>query len=68
MSEKDDLKDLLREMLGQAVADDYVRQLVDAIADEVREDLVAAADPVYSVGDVRLAIGRVLLDRLGVEV
>ena len=41
--------------------------LVDAIADEVREDLVAAADPVYSVGDVRLAIGRVLLDRLGVE-
>ncbi len=68
MSEEVDLKALLRDMLGRAVADDYVGQLVDAIADDVREDLAAAADPEYSVGDVRLAIGRVLLDRLGVEV
>ena len=67
MSEEDDLKSVLRDMLGRAVADDYVGKLVDAIAGEVREDLVAAADSEYSVGDVRLAIGRVLLDRLGVE-
>ena len=68
MSEEVDLKAVLRDMLGRAVADDYVGQLVDAIAEEVREDLVAAADNVYSVGDVRLAIGRVLLGRLGVAV
>lgn len=68
MNENEKLRAMLRDVLRRAVADDYVGQLVDAIADEVREDLVAAADPVYSVGDVRLAVGRVLLDRLGVQV
>ena len=68
MSEEDDIKSVLRDMLGRAVADDYVGPLVDAIVGEVREDLASAADREYSVGDVRLAIGRVLLDRLGVEV
>ena len=67
MNEKEKLTAVLRDVLAQAVAEDYVGPLVDAIADEVREDLVAAADPEYSVGDVRLAIGRVLLSRLGVE-
>ena len=68
MNEKEKLRAVLRDVLAQAVAEDYVGPLVDAIADEVREDLVAAADPVYSVGDVRLSVGRVLLGRLGVQV
>jgi len=52
--------------LGGAIGADYVRRIAEACADEVAEDVSAAADPErWNDDDVRMAFGRVLARRLG---
>lgn len=59
------LKDFL---LKDAIPDDYRGYVVNEILSDVCEDIDASADEEFSDGDVRLALGRVLCDRLGIEV
>lgn len=55
------------EFLLKKMTDDYASRICDAIIDDVIEDVVECADEEWSEGDVRLAIGRVLCSRLGIE-
>ena len=41
--------------------------IVDNILDDVVEDIKASADEDYSDEDVKFAIGRVLINRLGID-
>ena len=59
------LKDIL---LTDAIPDDYRGHIVEEILPDVCADIDAAADKEFSDGDVRLALGRVLMSRIGIEV
>lgn len=58
----------LYNQLAQSVATEYANEIADEIVDAVREDIAASAGPEPNNDDLRLAIGRVLCDRLGVQV
>lgn len=59
---------MVGDMLGRIVSDDYHSDVYNLLKDDIVEDVVATADPVeWNEDDVRLAIGRVLLDRLSKE-
>lgn len=50
------------------ISDDYYGRICDAILPEVEKDVKETADKDnWNEDDVRLAIGRVLCDRLGIE-
>ena len=63
----DDLRVELKELLSVAISDEYVDKIIDAIYDSVKFDIEensAEAEAGYhSVDDVRLAIGRELMDK-----
>ena len=54
--------------LAKSMATEYANYIADEIEDAVREDIEASAAIVPNDDDLRLAIGRVLCDRLGVMV
>ena len=55
--------------LENCVSSSYVKNIHENIIDDVFEDVCECADPLmFNDDDVRLAIGRVLSKRLGVEV
>ncbi len=55
-------------LLDKAVSEDYLEKIADAIYEDVKEDIMTASDyPHYSEDDIRMAIGRVLVRRLGIE-
>jgi len=58
---------MLEEILRESIGDDYVRSIVDSIFDDVKEDVETCADELYNEDDIRLAVGRVLCDRLNIE-
>ena len=49
------------------IGEDYLRGIADEILDDVNEDVRCSADEDYNEDDIRLAIGRVLCNRLGIE-
>lgn len=54
--------------LLKAISSDYVRDIVDNIVDDVVIDVEECADlDSWNYDDVKLAIGRVLKSRLGIE-
>lgn len=55
-------------ILGKTISKDYVRYIYTAISGDLIEDVETSADENYSIDDIRLAIGRVLCNRLGIEV
>ena len=55
-------------ILGKSISEDYVRYIFTAISSDLIEDVETSADENYSIDDIRLAIGRVLCNRLGIEV
>lgn len=55
------------EFLLKKMTDDYASRICDEIIDDVIEDVVECADEEWSEGDIKLAIGRVLCNRLGIE-
>jgi len=56
-------------LLRLAISDDYALDVLDYILDDVFADVRETADPVeWNEDDVRLAIGRVLLSRLGDQI
>ena len=62
------LKKWARELLKQTVSNDYADYILDVIIDDVKEDVFASADEDFNEDDVRFAIGRVLMKKLGIEV
>lgn len=50
------------------ISDDYSDRIFDLIQDEVAEDIYAAAGQRFGDDDVRLAVGRVLVKHLGIEI
>ena len=55
-----DIRAMLRVILIDAVSSYYVETLIDAIIDDVIADIKDTADVDWSLGDVQLAVGRVL--------
>lgn len=55
-------------LLGETISKDYVRYIYTEISGDLIEDVETSADENYSIDDIRLAIGRVLCKRLGIEV
>ena len=54
--------------LLKVMSDDYIPDIVDSIIDDVVRDVEECADlDRWNYDDVKLAIGRVLKSRLGVE-
>lgn len=62
-----DIESEMYRLLAMSIASDYVRSIVDTLIDDVTEDVLTAADTLWNEDDVRLAIGRVLIERLGIE-
>lgn len=55
--------------LKECVADDYVKPIMENIIDDVIEDVLCCADKEFmNVVDIRLAIGRTLIKKLGIEI
>ena len=50
------------------ISDDYSHRIFDLIQDEVAEDIYTAAGKRFTDDDVRLAVGRVLVKHLGIEI
>ena len=50
------------------ISDDYSDSIFDLIQDEVAEDVYTAAERRFNDDDVRLAVGRVLVKHLGIEI
>lgn len=63
-------EDLIRHLRFNVcpIGEDYVREIAHEILDDVNEDIRCSADEDYNEDDIRLAVGRVLCDRLGIEV
>jgi len=61
------LKDDMIVLLDEGIASDYIEKIVDKILDDVAEDIDNCADKDYSVDDIRLAIGRILIEKLGID-
>ena len=55
----------VHDMLCESVSNDYVDNILDEIIDDVVDDVECCADENWNEDDVRLAIGRVLCNRLG---
>ncbi len=62
------LKKWARELIKQTVSNDYADYILDVIIDDVKEDVLTSADKDFNEDDVRFAIGRVLMKKLGIEV
>lgn len=62
----------MRARLLFAIHSNYLQKIVEAVIDDVTEDIQRTpsyeTDGVWNVNDERLALGRVLCRRLGIEV
>ena len=61
---KETFRDKLEVWLRQSISDEYTGAIADHIVEEVQEDLEVSADKEWNEDDLRLAIGRVLLEKL----
>ena len=62
----------IHNLLEQSVSDCYVRYFMDELANDIASDVMecsayAEEDGMYTDSDIRLAIGRVLMDRLDIQ-
>jgi len=64
---ENNVREIMISLLKKSISDDYVVYIAENILDDVIEDIKASADEDYSDEDVRFAIGRVLIDRLGID-
>jgi len=72
MASNDSTSKIKEVLLGmkdvKQISDEYWRSIAESIADDVVEDVQETADPdEWNEDDIRLAIGRVLCDRLGIN-
>ena len=64
---ENDVREFMLSLLKKSISDDYVVYIADNILDDVVEDIKTSADEDYSDEDVKFAIGRVLINRLGID-
>lgn len=65
----EEIRAKMDELLEPAVSDDYRKYIVSALFGDVLEDvMVSSGYPEWNDFDVKFAIGRVLCDRLGIEI
>lgn len=68
---KDDVYYFLERNLKSAISDDYVYDIRHAILDEVVADVVETSafgeNHTWNDDDIKLAVGRVLMNKLGLE-
>lgn len=64
---ENDVREFVLSLLKKSISDDYVVYIADNILDDVVEDIKTSADEDYSDEDVRFALGRVLINRLGID-
>lgn len=62
----------IHNILEQSVSDIYVRFFMDEFANDIATDVMECSayveeDGMYTDSDIRLAIGRVLMDRLDIQ-
>lgn len=66
--EKADIRQVAKWMLGKAISTEYLDPILDLIMDDVFEDVQTFADPVqWDEYDIKLAIGKVLRNKLGID-
>lgn len=53
-------------MLSKSIATEYAQYISEEISDEVRQDVETSADKDFNEDDLRLAIGRVLCEKLNI--
>jgi len=58
----------IEKILRKAISDDYSSTILNFIYDDVIEDIKTSADEDYNEDDVKLALGRVLIDKLNIEI
>lgn len=58
------MKQMIEEMLTCITTSDYAPTIAELIADDVEQNVKERADKHYSMTDIRLAIGRVLIEKL----
>ena len=64
---ENNVREFMLSLLKKSISDDYAVYIADNILDDVVEDVKTSAGEDYSDEDVRFAIGRVLIDRLGID-
>lgn len=68
---KDDVRYFLDRNLKSAISDDYVYDIRRAILDEVVADVMETSaygeNGTWNDDDIKLAVGRVLMNKLGLE-
>ena len=57
-------RNYLKVFLNNVIAEDYIDEVVDELAEAVSIDLYETAGEHYNDSDVRYAVGRVLVERL----
>lgn len=58
---------IVENMLRKSISDDYVNDITMKILPDVIDDVECCADEDYNEDDIKLAIGRVLCDKMGIE-
>ena len=66
--ETKDVNYVLHQLLLGAIPDEYRMHIIADVLSDVCDDISDTADEEFSAGDVSLALGRVLMSRLGIEV
>lgn len=54
-------------MLKESISDDYVGYILTSIIGDVIDDVETCADEDYNEDDIRLAIGRTFMNKLGID-
>ena len=58
----------LEKLLRKSISDDYTTTIIRDLFEDIKSDIVECADKEYNEDDIKLAVGRVLVDRLNLEV
>ena len=66
---RDDFCTMLLEDIEDGITSEYSAKIADAIADKVAVDVLESSDPKeWNSCDISLGVGRVILNRFGVDV
>lgn len=66
----EELRQDIKRILILSVSDDYIKNILDVIEDDIIRDVVECSsyedDGLYTEDDIKLAIGRVLMNRINI--
>lgn len=57
----------IEKILRRAISDEYSTEILNSLYEDILEDIRTSADEDYNEDDVKLALGRVLIDKLNIE-